>query len=389
MMLWIVVFELALLAAVFMLLPLRAKIDSGSDRDEGAVAVLADQLREVAAEAERGLISEGDARAAEVEIKRRLLALRRKPVAPGRVCTGRDGRWVLWVAALAVPLSAGALYTKLGSPGIPAVAFVERQDERAAQAQISELSGRLLERLQNDPDGGPSDGWMLLGQTYMRMGRYADAASAMENVIGRTDATSAVLSQYAEALVAVDEGIVTPKARDAIRRAREMDPSNPAAAYYEALGLDQAGDSDQAHDLLVSRLEAAAGPAPWMEVFVAQANRIGEAIGRDPVSLSSFAPAADSGAPGPTAGDVAAAAGMSEADRAAFIRSMVDRLAERLTGSPDDLDGWMRLANAYRVLGETGNARDAYGRAEALAQSLPEDDPLKRSVRQALSELKQ
>jgi len=36
------------------------------------------------------------------------------------------------------------------------------------------LRARLLE----DENGGPTDGWVLLGQTYMNMGRYGDAALA-------------------------------------------------------------------------------------------------------------------------------------------------------------------------------------------------------------------
>ena len=36
---------------------------------------------------------------------------------------------------------------------------------------------------------------------------------------------------------------------------------------------------------------------------------------------------------------------------------MVDGLAERLETSPDDLDGWLRLAHAYTVLNEPDNAR--------------------------------
>lgn len=220
----------------------------------------------------------------------------------------------------------------------------------------------------------------------MRMGRYADATTAIKTVIERDDASSAMLSQYAEALIAAEDGIVTPKARNAIRRAREMDPSNPAASYYQAIALDQTGDSEEAHDLLLSRLEQAAGPAPWMETFVSQANRIGEAIGREPVTLSAFAPMAG-GTPGPTRDEVAAASEMSETDRATFIRSMVDRLASRLADNPHDLDGWLRLGNAYRVLGETDKARKAFLSAENLASSLASDDPRRVAIQDALSEI--
>ncbi len=63
-MLWIIFAGLAVLAAIFMALPLRFRVQTVSDRNEGSVSILADQLHEVETDAERGLISEGDARAA-------------------------------------------------------------------------------------------------------------------------------------------------------------------------------------------------------------------------------------------------------------------------------------------------------------------------------------
>ena len=384
MMIWVVLAGLAALGATMMLFPLRRSGEVMADRNASAVTVHADQLREIEKDAERGLISNDEAKSAKIEVERRLIALERTKPTVGIVETG--GRRTVWAMALIVPLIAGFLYIQLGSPGIPGVPFADRQDERAEQAQIAELTARLLERLRSDPEGGPTEGWVLLGQTFMRMGRYVDAAAAMENVINRDDATASVLSQYAEALVAAEDGIVTLKARQVFARAREMDPTNPATTFYEAIALEQAGDKEQAHDLLISRLEEAAGPAAWMEPFIAQANRIGAAIGREPVSLASFA-ATTSSVPGPTQEDVATASEMSEAEKDAFIRSMVDRLAVRLSDEPNDLDGWMRLGKAYRVLGEMDKARQSYETAERLAKNLAMSDPRRQAILEALSNL--
>ena len=76
-MLWIVFAFLALLAAGFLLLPLRSFGSKVSDRTDGSISILSDQLREVDADAERGLISPEEARAARIEIKRRILSLER------------------------------------------------------------------------------------------------------------------------------------------------------------------------------------------------------------------------------------------------------------------------------------------------------------------------
>ena len=44
---------------------------------------------------------------------------------------------------------------------------------------------------------------------------------------------------------------------------------------------------------------------------------------------------------------------------------MVERLAEKMKSDPENLEGWLKLANAYRVLGERDGARDAFAKAAA------------------------
>ena len=58
---------------------------------------------------------------------------------------------------------------------------------------------------------------------------------------------------------------------------------------------------------------------------------------------------------------------LSPADRQQAIRGMVDGLAAKLQDNPNDRDGWLRLANARRVLGENDKAIEAYGKADTLA----------------------
>ena len=62
---------------------------------------------------------------------------------------------------------------------------------------------------------------------------------------------------------------------------------------------------------------------------------------------------------------------MAAGDRQKMIRSMVQRLADRLEDEPGDLEGWRRLARAYEVLGETAKAKDAQARIEALSKKQP------------------
>ncbi|MDO8533436.1 MAG: hypothetical protein Q7S17_01670, partial [Xanthobacteraceae bacterium] len=84
------------------------------------------------------------------------------------------------------------------------------------------------------------------------------------------------------------------------------------------------------------------------------------------------------GAPpaGPTEKDMAAAQALAPEQQTAMVRSMVDRLAERLKTDRSDLDGWLRLVRSYKVLGETDKARAAA--ADARRALAGEPDKLRR-----------
>ena len=154
-----------------------------------------------------------------------------------------------------------------------------------------------------------------------------------------------------------------------------MLPGPPSAPPISAAALhERAGKADQALALLDETIaRSPGGKAPASIVAL-----------RDDLRSRSGGLAA----PGPSAADVAAAEAMSADEQAAFIRSMVDGLAERLETSPDDLDGWLRLAHAYTVLNEPDSARAAYLSAEPLLTHLAPDDPRRDVVADALNALR-
>lgn len=78
------------------------------------------------------------------------------------------------------------------------------------------------------------------------------------------------------------------------------------------------------------------------------------------------------GMPQLTEAEREAMAKMSPQERQQAIRGMVDRLDEKLRASPEDRDGWLRLANARRVLGDPQKAAEAYAKADALKPLEPQ-----------------
>ena len=375
-MIWGIFAVMVLGGLTIALLPMRRSGMAQVLRADAVPWVLVDQLAEVDRDMARGLVSAPEAEAARQEIRRRMAQVLRRADRQNVTATG--GRGALILAAIFVPVMAFGYSSVAGAPDMPAVAFAERADERADMRRIAELAGQLRDRLMADPDGGPTEGWMMLGQTYARMRQFDEAVAALRAASGRDDAVSATWSMLAEAMIRANDGTVTPDAVTALDRALTLDLSNPVAAFYLAIADAQAGEVGAAHDRLTARLAETPGYQSWMDTYIAQANAFAQTLGRAPIAAR--APVAR----GPSAADVAAAQEMSEGDRAVFIRSMVDRLATRLEDEPDDVDGWLRLANAYSVLQETDKARDAYRRADAL---LPEGDARKTEVQAKLTQL--
>lgn len=383
-MIWFIFSILGVIAVGFLLMSLWPQ-KNAVDRSELSRAIFEDQLVEIDRDVRRGVISNIEATAARVEVSRNILRVARLGTSGTRKMDTTS--WIgILLAALLVPAITFGYYTQFGNPDVMSLSVADRAAARQERDEVVALASRLETELQAHPEGGPSEGWILLGQARMRLGDYERAAYAYSVVADRDEADSAVFSMLAEALIAQEQGVVTPRADAAIARARELNPMNPAGTFYAALSLEQSGQVGPAHDLLIERLDLADGYYPWMDTLIAQANRIGASIGRDPISVAQFAPMATQ--PGPTQDQVAAAQDMSEEDRAAFIASMVDRLATRLEDEPDDLDGWLRLANAYTVLGQQDEAVTAYETAVTLADALPDTDPRKAAAEQGLASLR-
>lgn len=89
---------------------------------------------------------------------------------------------------------------------------------------------------------------------------------------------------------------------------------------------------------------------------------------------------------GPSTEDIAAAATMTESERASMVAGMVAGLAAKLEENPDDPDGWIMLMRSYSVLGDFAKAQKAFDTARAhFASNGVVVDRLKESAPQGVS----
>lgn len=364
----------------FMLWPLlRPKTVAAASRSDHDVSVYKDQLAEIGRDRQRGVITEAEAKEAEREVQRRLLAAAEEAERTQAPTARRE--WVTPVViALATPAAAVGLYLWLGSPNMPGMPLAERQQEMMQAQHMDAAVEQLAQRLSNDPSD--LEGWAMLGRGYMALNRYADAANAFRQAKERGLDSAEVNAALGEALTADNNGGVTASARSAFEQALRQAPGEPRARYYLALADYQAGRAEDAFQAWQALLRDSREDAPWVPLLRQNLTELATELEMPAGSLDlSAAPS------GPSREDVEAIENMTPEERAAMIQSMVDGLAARMEEEPDNLEGWLRLAQSYLVLGREPEALAALRRAVPLTEALPAGDERRRFVTEGIARL--
>lgn len=376
-MMWFV-FVLALSVALAITLrPLFTTSVQTSEARDSELAVYRNQLKELEGDLSNGLITSTEAEAARIEIQRKLLS-----VSSVRATTDLQGtlaRRAGFVAVVAVPILAFALYANVGSPylaappqGLPAAQDAPAATPQAPLADVDTMVSRLAERLKQNP--ADLKGWKMLGWSYTHTDRPAEAAEAYRQAIKLSPDEAGLHALLAETLVQASAGKVTPDADAALQKALSLDPKESRAAYLSGLSLEQHGRSNEAFAAWNKLLNSSAVNADWVPELKRSLATLAQKLGKDPAPYADAAvsPQPDNphAAPVPKAGpsdaDVAAASGMSEQARAEMINGMVAGLVDKLSRNPKDLDGWLMLARSRVVLGDMNAARTAIGRAQEV-----------------------
>ena len=376
-MIWLAFAALALVVAVLLLQPLwRARAPSVAEAAD--IAFYRDQLAELERDQALGYLTAEQAAAGRLEIQRRLLAAA-ELYSPSPRPSPRGGEGFRARLALAIPiltvLLAGslALYLEIGSPGAVQTAASGRHPADVDSKEFARLIDQLQAKLKEDPRD--IDGWLLLARSMRTIDKLPEAAEAYLRALALSGGRADIASAYGELLIEIAQGAVTPAALDLFHQALAREPGDPRARFYIGLAKAQSGDGKGALADWSALLADAPPDAPYIAAVREQIAEVAQTsgipapaiAGAPPPSASTSAPPVASAARGPSTADMAAAANMNPEDRQQMIRGMVEGLAARLKAKPDDVEGWLRLARAYGVLGEPESARAAL--AEAAKQA--------------------
>lgn len=243
---WLICAIFVAIALAFVIPPLlqNAQKDPEDSDKEANVAVYRDQISELEADLQNGVISPEQYQHDRDEIERRLLedvsadhgTIRQK----SKNAVG--GRGLVYAIALGIPVIAMALYVRIGNPaalsassassttatrssaGAPAVAKGDGQmTQQGIEANVEALAQRLQ---QNPADPG---GWTMLGRSYITLGKYSEASNAYAKATALKPDDADLLADYAFAMAMANGQSLRGAPQELINKALKLDPENPKA----------------------------------------------------------------------------------------------------------------------------------------------------------------
>lgn len=278
--LWIGMAALSALAAVFVLLPLVRKQNqpnhvTDTERTEQNIAMFRQRLEELNDELAQGNLLPEQFEQMKSELEQTLLDDVGDKDTPILRSTRPSLLLSLTLLLLMLVGSIGWYFSK-GSSGGVALAM---ERENGQMPSVEELVVRLEESLKQNPDS--ADGWFLLARTYMNMGRFDEAAEAIQEVIRLDGRTAVALAQYAQALYFANQNVMTAEIDTLLDEALQADPNEAAALGLRGISAFEAGRYQEAIDYWQNALKFIGDPnsANALRAGVSEAVRRLEAQG--------------------------------------------------------------------------------------------------------------
>lgn len=222
-------------ALAFVLPPLLRKdqpVGEHLQRDELNLAVLRDQLRELDADLESGVIEPLAYESARHELERRVA----EEVKPEAAVQGTGGgRWTPIAVGVLVPVLAIVVYMAIGSPaGLDPTQQVasEENSHEVTPEQIEGMVTALAQRLQNEPDN--VEGWIMLARSYNALGRFGPAADAYAKLVTLMPNDADLYADYADTLAMAQNRSLQGEPEKLVERALAVNPQHIKALALHA-----------------------------------------------------------------------------------------------------------------------------------------------------------
>lgn len=341
MIIWILFAVITTATTAALLHPLTTTRTRPACNSPEASSVYRDQLLELERELRAGDIGSIEYEHARAETARRFIRAS-GPVAAAPAF--RSHRWLRLGVVAFLPIVSIGLYVGVGSPEMPSRPLQARLADPGQDLPI--LVMKTEGHLTNDPDDGR--GWDVIAPVYLKMGRIDDAEKAYRNAIRILGRSVQRLDGLLETAMARSNGQVRQEARAILQEMLQLEPGNPRARFYIALGIEQSGKKAEARTAFQALAKDSPADAPWLALVNEHIFANG---GVAPVSTTTPGTLTD------TAQNPGAVAGQRK-----MVQAMVQGLDAKLATRPDDIEGWLRLIRSYAILDEKRQAAAALQR---------------------------
>ncbi|CAA9890626.1 Cytochrome c-type bioproteinis protein CcmH [Candidatus Methylobacter favarea] len=153
-----------------------------------------------------------------------------------------QGRWVVYLIVLAVPLVTGSLYFTLGNYQAVSHSAEMAAGNSAAPGpeEIIKMVSGLAERLKSQPDN--AQGWLMLGRSYKYLQQYPEAVEAFANAYRLLGDQAEVMLLYADALAYANNNNLAGKPAELVFKALALEPENVNGLWLGGMAKVQEGD---------------------------------------------------------------------------------------------------------------------------------------------------
>lgn len=311
------------------------------NRTQQNILIAKEKLSDLENEYERGAFNENDYAQARKELEQDLL-VDADDSADVVVEQKKPAYFTAILIALVIPAVSIFVYLKLGNP--------QSLDPQAVAGNnpgnIEEMMSSLKKRLEDNPND--SEGWLMLGRSYMAESQYADAEKIFSQELKKTPENADLMLLKADALAMQAGGIIGEESAALISTALEVDPNNYTGLWLAGMVAREKGEKETARqhwEKLQTLLPADSEDLANLEELLAQLD----------------AP------PIPSAED---------------IDKMIGQLEQKMQDDPENGTGWTMLGRSYMMLKRFPEAVDALDKALALT---PEDPELMLSLADAIA----
>lgn len=236
---WFLCVSMTAVALAFVLLPLwrQTPPSSGVEANALNLQVIRQQLAELEQDLATGALDETQYQSARRDLEKELLLDYAET--PRSRAEGRAKPWMAAAIGLFLPAIAFAMYHQLGNPDIISrsagdTAVSTAMDHGQAQLpSMDQLVERLAQRLAQQPDN--LDGWMMLGRSYLAMGRMQDAINAYGQAYKLAPGNVEILLAYAQSLGMAQGNRLQGQPSQLIAQAEKISPEDPNVLWLSGV----------------------------------------------------------------------------------------------------------------------------------------------------------